>query len=356
VPAPLVKQQGDFSPCVRTRGQVIKKRVDRSLIPFFIRLTASFFEDLHMRCSRRAGFTLIELLVVIAIIAILISLLVPAVQKVRDAAARSQCQNNLKQWGVAMHNYHDQHKLFPAGAFSTPRTAWPVLLWPYIEQQALADQYDYTKNFHVLPNCVASTVLGPVAQYVPAYYCPSDRPGGYWKGDPAYRVRGNYAVSWGPNTHPPSAPIVAGTAMFSWLGSPPNPATPRHTSMSHIIDGTSNTLMMSEIIMSLNDDAPRDTRGDIMNDDANYMDFGFMARNAPNTGTDQTNSSSCQNGPDLPPCIGSTNLAIASRSRHAGGVNTLFADGGTRFIVDGMPLTVWQNLSTMDGAEVNNGY
>src|SRR5205809_6236869 len=108
----------------------------------------------HLRqraASPRRGFTLIELLVVIAIIAILIGLLVPAVQKVRDAAARSQCQNNLKQIATALHNYHDANKKFPYGGVTNGPCCgtqsgpnWAVFLLPYIEQGNLYKQYDFT--------------------------------------------------------------------------------------------------------------------------------------------------------------------------------------------------------------------
>jgi len=303
--------------------------------------------------TRRTGFTLIELLVVIAIIAILIALLVPAVQKVREAAARSECQNNLKQWGLAMHGYHDQNKLFAPGAINNPRTSWPVLLWPYIEQGALAQQYIYSQHFYLPPNTVQNAVTGLCAQTVPLYYCPADRPNSWWKGDSYWRVHGNYAVCWGPYTYPTAAPPSA-IAIFSWPNNTRPPTGPmRRTSIEHVVDGTSNTLLMSEVIVS-NDDTVFDTRGDIMNDDANYMDFSFMTVNQPNKGTDQM--ADCVSAANMPPCVVSANLAISSRSRHDNGVNSLFADGGVRFIVNDIPLPVWQALSTMNGNEQNINY
>src|SRR6266480_4113887 len=113
----------------------------------------------HPRWRRRgcrAGFTLIELLVVIAIIGVLVALLVPAVQKVREAAARAQCQNNLKQIGLAFHNYHSANKCYPAGFNSAAATTdgpslgpgwgWGARLLPYLEQQNVYNQIDFTKD------------------------------------------------------------------------------------------------------------------------------------------------------------------------------------------------------------------
>jgi prepilin-type N-terminal cleavage/methylation domain-containing protein/prepilin-type processing-associated H-X9-DG protein len=118
--------------------------------------------------ARRRGFTLIELLVVIAIIAILIGLLVPAVQKVREAAARTQCSNNLKQLGLAFHNYHDTNKRFPAEGNSTPISFY-VRLLPFVEQSALFNQ--------IQPLLAAGNYKGvqSVCTPVPVFLCPSRR-------------------------------------------------------------------------------------------------------------------------------------------------------------------------------------
>src|SRR5437870_5361179 len=131
-----------------------------------------------MHTVRRSGFTLIELLVVIAIIAILIALLVPAVQKVREAAAMTQCRNNLKQLAIAVHNHHDVRKAFPMGNYYRRNArgqldyyeTWTVTILPYIEQDPLYKLWDKdTPNAAFTPNMNALR-----SALVPVYNCAAD--------------------------------------------------------------------------------------------------------------------------------------------------------------------------------------
>ena len=179
--------------------------------------------------NRRNGFTLIELLVVIAIIAVLIGLLLPAVQKVREASARSKCQNNLHQLAIALHNYTDQVGYFPAG-----RDPWPMPfsaqahLLPYVEQGNLQNLIDFTQPTSTGVNLVAAQAR------VPLLVCPSDpangrAPGSLYSGN-------NYAGCVGTGVN--DGDYVTGDGVFLLT---------RPVGFKDITDGTSNTAAFSEL-------------------------------------------------------------------------------------------------------------
>src|SRR5687767_3505277 len=120
-----------------------------------------------MRRTSR-GFTLVELLVVIAIIGILIALLLPAVQAAREAARRSQCQNNLKQLALSVHNFHNVYNMYPPSRWSDPGYTWAVYIAPYIEGSAFADMWDPKKNYRNQTDAARQ-------QGFDIFYCPTRR-------------------------------------------------------------------------------------------------------------------------------------------------------------------------------------
>jgi prepilin-type N-terminal cleavage/methylation domain-containing protein/prepilin-type processing-associated H-X9-DG protein len=312
----------------------------------------------------KKAFTLIELLVVIAIIGILIGLLLPAVQKVRESAARLKCQNHVKQLGLALHHYHDGHGFFPHGNYnyldSTPNTpppynnlqdrrCWMQDILPYLEQDALFKEFDafMARGGHALDFPRNTTVL-------PTLMCPSDplgpklrtwNPGGGEGNSQGFS--GNYILSAGSEYFNEGG-IENSTrlnGMFFALS---------RVHLTDVTDGTSNTAMSSELILSP-DTRDNDIRGRYYN--PAHGGVLFSTRIPPNTLVpDQLNWCSSFPVPRAPCIWTGVNMFVSARSYHAGGVNLGLADGSVRYISDSINPVTYKALGSRNGGEVPGDY
>jgi prepilin-type N-terminal cleavage/methylation domain-containing protein/prepilin-type processing-associated H-X9-DG protein len=335
---------------------------------------------------RRTAFTLIELLVVIGIIAVLMSLLLPAVQRVRETANRIRCGNNMKQIGIALHDYHDTYSYFPPGKGSAYPGAPVYARWsphamflPFIEQNPLTQSI----NWNFPPETPG---MQAVLNFMPAwqnpgrvnaqqsrieltlFLCPSD----HAPGDPAWPGQNNYVANMGttwlcdvgdqnPST---THPTVLADGVFYYQSK---------VRIGDITDGTSNTAMFSEKLKGL-DFADRRTSMYII-PLANSLDETCQVCQSLNTATatpltnrqgwswvmgdmccttynhvSLPNSITC-GAPGFAGGMRNMPMDVPPSSNHPGGVNVLLADGSVRFVRDSIALDAWRALGSRDGGE-----
>ena len=334
----------------------------------------------------RRAFTLIELLVVIAIIAVLIGLLLPAVQKVREAAARMKCSNNLKQLGIALHNYEGvTGKLPPLYPGTAPgstafnyKYTWSVLaqLNPNLEQTSIYNTMDLGQPMYDATNMITPQNQFAVVQKVGIFLCPSDR------GVPVSSAYGvtdmgpsNYVASHGSGLSGGGyGSPIAGDGIF--------PAV-TGVKILDITDGTSNTVAMSESILG---DGPEVSATQPGDEKVAYKYLGYTGTLPNDTNCAGTPSSwngynrrgfmwasgearcvsynhyytpNSQNFDCVANDPTKTYIAVgyrAARSRHTGGVNALLGDGSVRFARDSILPQTWRDISTRAGGEVAGDY
>ncbi|HZN33437.1 MAG TPA: DUF1559 domain-containing protein [Pirellulaceae bacterium] len=317
----------------------------------------------------RRGFTLVELLVVIAIIGVLVALLLPAVQAAREASRRSKCQNHLKQWALAMHNFHDVYGNFPYFTQVTPRRHnWPPFVMPYLEQGNLVQGYDFSINWYDGKNLPMTQV------HLTVFNCPSDRPKPTWTDQTNYpSVRANYLVCYGNHVFGSATAVGLGRGVFG-MTTPPTPAgsnnfVPYKGRFADITDGTSNTLLMSEVIVARSDNnqggggnwPSGDFRGHVWHDatssNPTHCPNIFMTINGPNsTVPDNAMCGTIPNNDRAMPCVNGANTdrQNVARSRHPSGVNSCRADGSVQFVSNTIALASWRALGSMDAGEASN--
>ena len=304
--------------------------------------------------AARRGFTLIELLVVIAIIAILIALLLPAVQQAREAARRSTCKNNLKQIGLALHNYHDTHGVFPPGWIGADAAGrpwvdggngfgWAAMTLPFMEQSPLYNQFQFSKP--ILDTTGTPNNMALLATLLPSYQCPSDPKPDTWQIEPegggtplATLATTNYVGLFGvrqPN----------GEDLDECEGKPPGFQCRGDGLLFHnskiglrdVTDGTSQTIMVGERasrVIPANEPFYSTWSGVVPGGEEATARILGAADHTPNLGIHAEDFS----------------------SPHTGGAQFILADGHVTFISENIDIGVFESLGTRAGGEVTGAF
>ena len=285
----------------------------------------------------RLGFTLVELLVVIAIIGILVALLLPAINAAREAARRTGCTNNMRQWGIALHGYHDAQNSLPEGCMDPSGWGWRALSLPYLEESAIFETIDFDYWFLHNPNKICwsgkSIELDQFGEhagskYISILFCPSDhlagRLVGWENGGRAFHVSNFLGVSDQKNNveHLGRAVHGPGDGTF-YFGS--------KTKFRQISDGLSHTVIVGEVGMQLKQ--------------INKWGFGICSWG------DKDGVLSMRIG--IAPGNDSSPFHLTHWwSYHPGGVNFIFADGSVHFIDEAIDLATLRAMATVNGSEI----
>ncbi len=304
-----------------------------------------------MNACRHRGFTLVELLVVIAIIGILIALLLPAVQAAREAARRSHCSNNVKQIGLALHNYHDVHLAFPPGSFWTGtayadyRGSILVRLLMYLEQQPLYGLWDFRNPNGVSVDNQVFPGTSKLLQstQIPAYTCPSD----VWPAVGNFAFH-NYAASDGPTAHGNNANCSCPTwaswnvyALAPYDGvhfAGPFTRWPQSTKMADVTDGLSNTIFFGEVRPQC---SAHNSNGWASSNNGQGLTATIVPINYDSCSRDAAEPDGCRRY-----CNWSTELGF--KSLHPGGAQFLLGDASVRFISQTIDHWTYQYLGAKD--------
>jgi prepilin-type N-terminal cleavage/methylation domain-containing protein len=312
------------------------------------------------RLLRRLGFTLIELLVVIAIIAVLIALLLPAVQQAREAARRTQCKNNLKQLGLALHNYLDVYSMFPIGAQRSFKPSWRVAVFPQLDQAPLFNRLDFNLDFRA-PYSGNNTVLQGVS--LPGWNCPSSpclrtgTPGSEqcWSGGNPQLA--DYVGIGGAAPDPGGRASVNSTSNYDGgiYGANGLLNVALSTPIAAATDGTSTTLLVGE-----NSDfttvgtAKTDLRSNYYGAWSGFSNVANPWAGAPDSwSTGVTTVRYPINTQGTPAgAVHTWEANLPLRSAHVGGAHVLMGDGATRFLSNNLDLNTLLRLAARDDGQV----
>ncbi|MCY2990351.1 MAG: DUF1559 domain-containing protein [Planctomycetota bacterium] len=335
-----------------------------------------------MRWHRRGGFTLVELLVVIAIIGILVALLLPAIQAAREAARRTQCNNNLKQMALATHNYHDVYRTFPRYSYQPANGSWGTfcgysvhtMILPYVEQKAIFERLPNDTNWFTADGGDGNQAAAWHSK-ISGFLCPSDADfpaNSTWFWGPG----NNYVVSTGPTLYYDNGTIGNWPGVFRphW-----------ETRMGDITDGTATTILLSEIRKGQGDGAryqpgcpvPATFAGNmVFPSEASLNSLGANA--AGNTGSYLNSHGanwvaaspyqtvfntaappnwaypSCTTTGNLPGYATDRDGCYPARSQHAGGCNHAMGDASVRFITNSIDVATYQALGSRANGEAVN--